>query len=55
MAAAGWPPAYAEGAMDYFAMLVDQPEVTTDHVEQVTGKAPRTFREWAADRVDLFR
>jgi len=55
MVAAGWPAAYAEGAMDYFAMLVDQPEMISNHVEQVTGQAPRTFREWAGDRVGLFR
>lgn len=55
MVAAGWPAPYAEGAMDYFAMLVRQPEMITDHVEQVTGKPPRTFREWAAERAEVFR
>jgi uncharacterized protein YbjT (DUF2867 family) len=55
MVDAGWPPAYAEGALDYFATLVDAPEVVTRTVEDVTGRPARTFASWAAENADRFR
>lgn len=55
MVAAGWPPAYADGALDYFAMLTKEPEVMSDVVREVTGRPARTFRQWAQDHADAFR
>lgn len=55
MVASGWPPAYAEGALDYFAMLVEEPELVTSTVREVTGRQPRGFREWAVEHADDFR
>ncbi|NLU68552.1 NAD(P)H-binding protein [Streptomyces sp. HNM0574] len=55
MVEVGWPESYAAGALDYFAMLVKEPETVTDHVAQVLGRAPRTFREWVTEHADDFR
>ncbi|MET9535580.1 MULTISPECIES: NAD(P)H-binding protein [unclassified Streptomyces] len=55
MVNAGWPPAYADGALDYFAMLVVEPELVTTTVEDITGRTPRTFRDWAAENAARFR
>ncbi|WP_306318219.1 MULTISPECIES: SDR family oxidoreductase [unclassified Streptomyces] len=55
MVEAGWPEAYAAGALDYFETLVDQPETLTDHVAGVLGRPPRTFREWAEEHAGDFR
>lgn len=51
----GWPPAYADGALDYFRQLVAEPELVTSHVEEVTGRPARTFREWADEHAAAFR
>ncbi|MBD2892420.1 NAD(P)H azoreductase [Actinomadura sp. RB99] len=55
MVAAGWPPDYADGALDYFKQLTGAPEVGSDVVREVTGKPARTFRDWARERADAFR
>jgi uncharacterized protein YbjT (DUF2867 family) len=55
MVASGWPPAYADGALDYFAQLTTEPEVGSSVVEEVTGKPARTFREWAVENAARFR
>ncbi|MFF4412767.1 SDR family oxidoreductase [Streptosporangium sp. NPDC001559] len=55
MVLSGWPPSYADGALDYFAMLTKEPEVMSDVVREVTGKPARTFREWAREHADSFR
>ncbi|MFJ3498515.1 NAD(P)H-binding protein [Streptomyces sp. NPDC086091] len=55
MVGAGWPPAYAHGALDYFGMLTKEPELITGTVEEVIGRPPRTFREWAVEFADDFR
>jgi uncharacterized protein YbjT (DUF2867 family) len=55
MVATGWPPAYADGALDYFAMLTREPEVGSTVVQDVTGRPARTFREWAREHADEFR
>jgi uncharacterized protein YbjT (DUF2867 family) len=55
MVATGWPPTYADGALDYFAMLTRAPEVMSNVVQDVTGKPARTFRQWAAEHADHFR
>ncbi|MGW0331543.1 NAD(P)H-binding protein [Streptomyces sp. NPDC003011] len=55
MVAAGWPPSYADGALDYFASLTRQPEAGSSVVGQVTGRPARTFRQWAEEHADAFR
>jgi hypothetical protein len=47
-------PAFADGALHYWATLVDQPEPVTATVQEVTGAPARTFREWAVDHRDGF-
>ncbi|MET8170383.1 NAD(P)H-binding protein [Streptomyces sp. NPDC005329] len=51
----GWPPSYADGALDYFAMLTKQPEVGSNVVEELTGRPARSFRSWATERAESFR
>nr|ADI71451.1 putative sugar epimerase/reductase [Amycolatopsis orientalis subsp. vinearia] len=55
MVGAGWPPAYADGALEYFATLVEAPETRTDTVAEVLGRPARTFRDWAEEHADRFR
>lgn len=55
MVESGWPPAYADGALDYFSMLVDNPETVTDTVAQVLGRPAHTFRDWAVEHAARFR
>jgi uncharacterized protein YbjT (DUF2867 family) len=45
---------YADGALAYWATLVDAPERATDDVERVTGHPARTFAQWARDHADDF-
>jgi uncharacterized protein YbjT (DUF2867 family) len=54
MLADGRPPALAEALL---ASAETRPasDVITTTVEQITGTAARTFREWAPDHVDDFR
>jgi uncharacterized protein YbjT (DUF2867 family) len=51
----GWPPDYADGALDYFERLTREPEVGSDVVPEITGRPARTFREWASEHADAFR
>lgn len=51
----GWPPSFAEGALDTWARMVAEPERVTGTVEQLTGTPARTFRQWAEDHADDFR
>lgn len=55
MVDSGWPPSYADGALDYFATLTKEPEVGSNVVEEVTGRPALTFRAWATERADAFR
>ncbi|MGW1713633.1 NAD(P)H-binding protein [Streptomyces sp. NPDC002156] len=55
MVATGWPPSYADGALDYFAMLTEKPEVGSSVVAEVTGRPAHTFRQWAEEHADSFR
>lgn len=55
MVGAGWPPSYADGALDYFRMLTSKPEVGSNVVEEVTGQRARSFRQWATEHADAFR
>ncbi|MFL6119154.1 NAD(P)H-binding protein [Actinophytocola sp.] len=54
MVAAGWPPAYADGALDYFAMLTREPELLSPTVPEVLGRPARTFRTWAEEHAERF-
>ncbi|MET8278916.1 NAD(P)H-binding protein [Micromonospora sp. NPDC005174] len=55
MVATGWPPSYADGALDYFAMLTKESEVGSTVVAEVTGQPARTFRQWAHEHAAAFR
>jgi uncharacterized protein YbjT (DUF2867 family) len=52
---AAWgDPAFVDGALDYWATLVGEPEPVTRTVEEVTGVPAHTFREWAIDHATDF-
>ncbi|MFJ3926260.1 hypothetical protein [Streptomyces sp. NPDC090022] len=55
MLAAGWPNAVADGALRFMADHIGRPEQVTDTVLRVTGRPPRSFRDWLADHAVLFR
>ena len=50
-----FPPSAVDGALNYWATLMTEPELVTYTVEAVTGGPARTFREWAIDHADDFR
>ncbi|MFX4271347.1 SDR family oxidoreductase [Propionibacteriaceae bacterium Y1685] len=41
--------------LDGWENFLANPEPVTDVVERVTGRAPRSFADWAQDNADLFR
>lgn len=41
--------------LDGWEAMLSDPEPLTDQVQQILGRAPRSFREWADDNVELFR
>ncbi|GAA4938234.1 NAD(P)H-binding protein [Streptomonospora halophila] len=47
----GLPEEMARQILEAHARMVAHPEPATDTLERVTGAPPRTFRQWAADRV----
>jgi uncharacterized protein YbjT (DUF2867 family) len=52
---AAWgDPAFVDSALTTWAKLVAEPEPVTSTVEQVTGAAARSFRQWAGDHVSDF-
>lgn len=51
---AGWPPSYADGALDYFARLTKQPEKVTTTVAEILQRPARTFHDWVAERAGAF-
>ncbi|WP_433010390.1 NAD(P)H-binding protein [Kribbella sp. CA-294648] len=51
----GVDPSFADGALAYWASLVDTPEPVTDTVESLLGRPALTFREWAEEHADEFR
>jgi uncharacterized protein YbjT (DUF2867 family) len=55
LAAAFGDPSFADGALDAWARFVEEPELVTHTVEDVTGAPARTFRQWATDHADDFR
>jgi uncharacterized protein YbjT (DUF2867 family) len=53
---AAWgDPGFVDSALATWAGLVTEPEPVTPTVEQVTGAAARTFRQWAGDHIRDFR
>jgi uncharacterized protein YbjT (DUF2867 family) len=48
-------PEFADGALDYWRMLVDTPEPVIDTVRELTGHPARTFARWAQDHADDLR
>ncbi|MEV0698785.1 NAD(P)H-binding protein [Saccharopolyspora sp. NPDC050389] len=50
----GWPASFADGALDYWEQISHDPEPVSPHVEQVTGRPARTFREWVDDHIADF-
>jgi len=51
----GWPPSFVDGALNYWAKCVTEPELVSTTVEEVTGAPARTFRQWATDHAGDFR
>ena len=45
---------FADHALATWARFVDEPELVTSTVEEITGAPPRPFREWAVDHADDF-
>lgn len=48
-------PEFVDGALSYWASLVDMPEQVTRTVEEITGTPARTFAQWARDHADDLR
>jgi len=46
---------FVDHALATWARFVDEPELVTSTVEEVTGAPAHTFREWATDHADEFR
>jgi uncharacterized protein YbjT (DUF2867 family) len=53
--AQGWPDEGIEFMIDMWATVPSSVADVTTTVEQVTGRPPRRFTEWAADHVPAFR
>ncbi|MET8998938.1 NAD(P)H-binding protein [Amycolatopsis sp. NPDC004169] len=49
MLALGWPSGVPESVLGAWARTVQEPSPVTDVVREVTGNAPRTFRQWAEE------
>ncbi|WP_410621941.1 NAD(P)H-binding protein [Amycolatopsis sp. cmx-8-4] len=49
MTALGWPPEVPPEVLRAMERTTREPSVVTDVVREVTGNAPRTFRQWAED------
>ncbi|WP_219412702.1 NAD(P)H-binding protein [Pseudonocardia nigra] len=53
--AEGWPAEGVEFMLDMWATVPAEVGVVTTAVEQVTGRPPRSFAQWAAEHADAFR
>jgi hypothetical protein len=49
------PPATLDGALDYRARCVTQPEAVSPAVEELMASPASTLREWATDHAGDFR
>ncbi|WP_280301770.1 NAD(P)H-binding protein [Nocardia neocaledoniensis] len=55
MTAAGLPPAFVEGSLIGQAFIRDgHNELVSGDIEEVLGRAPRSYADWAADHRDAF-
>ncbi|SEF36014.1 Uncharacterized conserved protein YbjT, contains NAD(P)-binding and DUF2867 domains [Amycolatopsis pretoriensis] len=54
MVALGWPPEVPPEILRAWARTAGEPSVVTDVVREVTGHAPRTFRQWVEDHRGAF-
>jgi uncharacterized protein YbjT (DUF2867 family) len=50
-----FPRAALDMLLDAWAAAVGLPAFMTNHVAEITGQQPRSFREWAADHAELLR
>jgi uncharacterized protein YbjT (DUF2867 family) len=48
-------PSFADHALATWARFVEEPELVTGTVEEVTGRPARPFRDWAIEHADDFR
>ncbi len=55
LAAAFGNTSFADHALAAWARFVDEPELVTSTVKEITGAPPRPFRKWAKDHADGFR
>jgi hypothetical protein len=46
---AAWPGPVADMLLSAYAAAVDCPAPVTPTIQDITGRPPRTFREWAID------
>ena len=51
----GFPTPAINMLLNAWAAAIGQPAYVTNTVEDITGTAARTFREWVIDHVDEFR
>ena len=49
MVALGWPPEVPPEVLRAWERTAREPSAVTDVVRDVTGHAPRTFRQWVED------
>ncbi|MER6795375.1 hypothetical protein [Amycolatopsis mediterranei] len=49
MLALGWPADVPVSVLGAWERTTREPSLVTDVVREVTGHAPRTFRQWAED------
>jgi hypothetical protein len=49
------PPEYVDAFMAFFAEGTPDESEVPPTVEEVTGRRPRSYREWATEHADVFR
>jgi hypothetical protein len=54
LVADGWPPAYADVALQVQEQLAQGPAPVTTTVADVTGRPARTYRQWVGDHAGAF-
>lgn len=51
----GFPPHVADMLLNAWSAAIGQPAYVTRSIEEITGRPPRTFREWASDHSSQFQ
>jgi NaMN:DMB phosphoribosyltransferase len=51
---AAWPASVADMLLSAYGAAVGRPALVTSTIEEITGTAPRVFREWALDHAADF-